>query len=90
MDALLRQVLDFLYKFKLIRFVALYRADKGALGQMGWTDVCLNKLLVSGPEPKPWFVYGAIDYIEHTINPSMRILELGGGWVNTILVEPRA
>lgn len=100
MNTLLKQILDFLYKFTLIRFVALYRANKGALGQMGWTHVRLNKLLVSGPEPKPWFVYGAIDYIEHTINPFMRILELGGGgstpfWLNrghnvvTIETDPK-
>ena len=87
MSAILRRILDFLNKFTIIRFLALYRANRGALGQVGWNDVNLNRLLVSGPEPKPWFVYGAIDYIEHTFNPSMRILELGGGgstlfWLN--------
>lgn len=76
MDNSLRQILNFQYKFTLFRFVALYRADKGARGQMCRTDIRLNKLLVSGPERKPWFVYGVIDYIEHPIYPSMRILEL--------------
>lgn len=47
----------------------------------------MRRLLVSGDEAKPWLVYGATDFLEHTISPSARILELGGGgstlfWLN--------
>jgi predicted O-methyltransferase YrrM len=47
----------------------------------------MGRLLVSGDEAKPWLVYGATDFLEHTISPKARILELGGGgstvfWLN--------
>jgi hypothetical protein len=77
----------FLQKFTFLRFLALYRNTHGALGQLGWKKVSMGRLLVSGDEAKPWLVYGATDFLEHTISPSARILELGGGgstlfWLN--------
>jgi len=70
---------DFLYKFLWIRFFALARPKNGALGQLGWLRPMPEALLVSGSTPMPWFTYGAIDYINHSISPSLRVLELGGG-----------
>lgn len=77
----------FLQKFTFLRFLALYRNTHGALGQLGWKKVSMERLLVSGDEAKPWLVYGATDFLEHTIPPTARILELGGGgstlfWLN--------
>jgi hypothetical protein len=77
----------FLQKFTFLRFLALYRNSRGALGQLGWKKVSMGSLLVSGDQAKPWLVYGATDFLEHTISPQARILELGGGgstlfWLN--------
>ena len=77
----------FLQKFTFLRFLALYRNTNGALGQLGWKKVSMGRLLVSGDDAKPWLVYGATDFLEHTISPKARILELGGGgstlfWLN--------
>jgi|688.fasta_scaffold246579_1 hypothetical protein len=76
-----------LFKIGLVRFFALSRKRVGALQQLGWFETNMEKLLVSGKQPKPWFVYGAIDYLEHIVAPSSRVLELGGGgstlfWLN--------
>jgi hypothetical protein len=54
---------------------------------MGWKQVRLNNLRVSGDHPIPWIVYGATDFLEHTVPPKARVLELGGGgstlfWLN--------
>lgn len=76
-----------LNQFVFMRFLGLFRSRNGALGQMGWKSVNFENLLISGKSPVPWFVYGAIDYLEHSVDPRARILELGGGgstafWVN--------
>ena len=63
----------------LIRFLALYRRESGALGQLGWRDAQLEKLLVSGSQAVPWFTYGAIDFADQTVSPAAKVLELGGG-----------
>ena len=74
-------------RISLVRLLALARRRSGALGQLGWLHVDFEKLRYSGKHPVPWFIYGAIDFIEHQINPSARVLELGGGgstayWLN--------
>ncbi len=76
-----------LQKFPLFRFFGLYRNSRGALGQLGWKKVSLKNLLISGDDPKPWIVYGATDFLEHSIPPEAKVLELGGGGVHSILVR---
>jgi hypothetical protein len=66
-------------KNNLVRLLALARKEKGALGQLGWFGVDLQNLAISGKRRVPWLTYGAIDFIEHSISPKARVLELGGG-----------
>lgn len=68
-----------LLRVPLIRLLALYRRRNGALGQLGWRDVDIEKLQVSGNQAVPWFTYGAIDFADQTVSPEARVLELGGG-----------
>jgi hypothetical protein len=76
-----------LQRITFLRFLALYRNRRGALGQLGWKKDSIGRLLISGDEAKPWLVYGATDFLEHTVSPEARVLELGGGgstlfWLN--------
>lgn len=75
----MRLLISFLHRFTFLRFLGLFRTKNGALGQLGWKSVSLQSLRISGEKPVPWFVYGAIDFIEHTISPQATVLELGGG-----------
>lgn len=68
-----------LNRFVLIRFLGLFRSRNGALGQLGWKEVNFKTLRISGKSSLPWFVYGAIDYLEHSVDPRAKVLELGGG-----------
>ena len=82
-----RRIKNEIMRFNLVRLLALVRPTSGALGQLGWMHVDFERLEYSGRNPVPWFVYGAIDFIEHQIHPSSRVLELGGGgstayWLN--------
>lgn len=70
---------DYLLRLRLVRFLALARTSKSALSQLGWFEVDLKHLRISGHRPIPWMVYGAIDFIDQTISPELRVLELGGG-----------
>jgi hypothetical protein len=70
---------DILLRSNLIRFLATGRRSNGTLGQLGWLDVNFERLLISGDNPAPWFTYGAIEYIDQTVAPSLKVLELGGG-----------
>ncbi len=63
---------------KTFRFLRLFR-KKSALWQLGWVDLNTSRLRYSGKRPVPWFTYGAIDFIDYQIPPSVRVLELGGG-----------
>ena len=55
-----------LHRFTFLIFLGLFRTKDGALGQLGWKSVSVQRLRISGENPVPWFVYGAIDFIEHT------------------------
>lgn len=67
-----------LVKLSLIRVLALARHRTGALSQLGWLD---NKPLQPDSRGvfRPWWVYGAIDFVEHSVPPEAQILELGSG-----------
>ena len=82
-----RRVKTELKSSSLARLLALARKRSGALGQLGWLQVNIERLEYSGVDQVPWFTYGAIDLIEHQISPLTRVLELGGGgstayWLN--------
>lgn len=68
-----------LLQCRLVRYLALARPSRGALSQLGWFDVDKQELKISGPNAIPWFVYGAIDFIDQTLSPTLSVLELGGG-----------
>lgn len=72
-------IMSLLHRFTFLRFLGLFRTKNGALGQLGWKYVNLQSLRISGQKPVPWFIYGAIDFVEHTISPEAYVLELGGG-----------
>lgn len=81
----MKVIMSLLHRFTFLRFLGLFRTKNGALGQLGWKYVNLQSLRISGQKPVPWFVYGAIDFVEHTISPEAYVLELGGGRLDGIL-----
>lgn len=68
-----------LLRFRLVRVLALARKKSGALGQLGWLEINIPELAISGSRRVPWFTYGAIDFIDNFIGPELKVLELGGG-----------
>lgn len=60
------------------RFFGLARPSRGGLNQLGWFHVdSLARNEIIGF--RPWWVYGAIDLVEHWLDPSSSVLELGSG-----------
>ena len=72
-------VRQILLRAPAVRLLALFRSKRGALGQLGWKQVRIQELLVSGEQAVPWFTYGAVDFADQNVSPISKVLELGGG-----------
>lgn len=66
---MLKRLKKALLGLKIVKSVALFGRN-GALHQLGWRSPSVAL---------PWITFGAIDYLEHTIHPEKKVLELGGG-----------
>jgi len=54
--------------------------DRQFLRPSGWAlSVEMNEPVRSDGEPLPWFTYGAIEFLEHTVSREDRVFEYGAG-----------